>query len=485
MEYVKALLNKSINDSLFSYNDKVTWLYKGKKQKVDSQRDFNKLLSAVCDDIYNRTPVVNNELFNKHRLSSSISAAKAKYLQALLENGEKIDLGFDVDKFPPEKTIYYSLLKNTGLHINGEFTDAPSNENIQTLWDACEFFLNSTKEKPRKISELIKILSTQPYKLKDGFLDFWIPTYLYIKRQDFSLYGENGQYIPNINSEFFDLLKKHPGDFKIKAYAVDGIKLQFFNQYRKFIGQEGKDIIKGSSFIETIKPFFFFYAKQLNEYAKHTQKIDHKETLRFREVLSKAKDPEKTFFEDLPEALGYDKERGDDFIQNYCYLIQRSIQELRSCYNHLIDRIETHLVEGCGLSTYEYPNYVIELQERLALVKPHLLTPRLKEFYQHAMSQFEKRVEWYQSVCYAVLDSPLDRMRDEQEPKLLDDLVFLFRECEKQAVVSEGLNYKIDEKEETLSKQLEDRIEGILSGDNNLDVYTLIRILQKKMNKND
>ena len=57
--------------------------------------------------------------------------------------------------------------------------------------------------KARKVSELIKILSAQPYKLKYGFLEFWIPTYLFIKRQDFALYdASKGAFIPNVNMEF-------------------------------------------------------------------------------------------------------------------------------------------------------------------------------------------------------------------------------------------------------------------------------------------
>lgn len=484
MEYEKSLLNKAVCDSLFSYSEDVIWLYKGKECKVNSQRDFNRLLSRICDDVYSLTPTINNELINKHKLSSNISGAKAKYLEALLKNSDKEDLGFDIDKFPPEKTIYYTILKNTGLHDNGEFHETPKNKNIQTLWNACESFLYSTTEKPRKLSELVKILSEQPYKIKNGFLEFWLPTYLFIKRQDYSLYGENGQYIPNFNLELIDLMKKHIGSFKVKAYAVDGVKLQLFNQYRKFLNLGDKNTIKGSSFIETIKPFLFFYSKQLNEYAKNTQKVDHRETIRFREVLSKAKDPEKAFLEDLPEALGYDDERlrNTDEVKKYCTVIQRAVRELRGCYNQLIDRIEAHLVEGIGLTSYEYKIYVTELQQRLLKVKPHLLTDRQKEFYQHVMAQFDNRTEWYQSVCYAVLGSPLDRMHDDQEPQLLDDIVFLFRECEKQAVISEGLNYKIDESEEKKSAVLEAKINGILSGDNNLDVYTLMKILQKKMN---
>ena len=77
-----------------------------------------------------------------------------------------------------------------------------------------------------------------------GVLDFWIPTYLYIKRLDYSLFGSNGAYIPEINMEFFELLKKRPLDFTVKAYAEDGVKMEFYNQYRKFINaSESKEII--------------------------------------------------------------------------------------------------------------------------------------------------------------------------------------------------------------------------------------------------
>ena len=151
----------------------------------------------------------------------------------------------------------------------------------------------------------------------------------------------------------------------------------------------------------------------------------------------------------------------------------------------MIDRIEENLVEKLGLESGEYSEYIEEIHRRLSKVKPHLLNPRQKEFYQHAMAQFDKRNEWFQSICYSVLEKPLDHLRDEEEPKLHDDMIYLFKECERKAVLSESLNYKIDEKEELRSKELELKITEMLTGENNLDVYTLMRILQKKMNKDE
>ena len=508
-EYEENLLNKAISDNLFSYKNRVVWVFRGKEQKIESHRDFNELLSQVCEEIYSETPVMNNELFNKHKLSGTITAARKSYLTYLVEHSTEENLGFPDDKFPPEKTIYYSLLKNTGLHQNGEFGDVPTNEGFLPLWNACEAFLNSTENKARRISELIKILSTQPYKLKQGFLDFWIPTYLFIKRQDYALYdASRGAFIPNVNMEFFDLLQKHPQDFEVKKFAIDGVKLGFFNQYRRFINLGDEFTITKDSFIETIKPFLSFYAR-LDEYTKHTRKFDHESTMKFRNVLAEAKDPEKAFFEDLPVALGFNQEKlkKEEFILEYGNIIQRAVRELRTCYTRLIDRVEERLVEGFDLQSGDYSEYVEEIRLRLANVKVYLLTEKQREFYHHAMTMYDNRTQWYQSICYTILEQRLDALRDEQEEKLVDDLIYMFRTCEKYSSISqktEGSDlsvaysfdmvsnhgtdvrtqtYILQEKDKGRAAKLEEQINGILTGEDNVDVCTLLGILNRMMSE--
>ena len=504
-EYEETLLNKAVSDNLFAYRNRVTWIFKGEKQNVSSHRDFNKLLSTVCDEVYCQSPVMHNELFNRHKLSGAISSARKNYLEALVKHYNEEDLGFEKDKFPPEKTIYYSLLKNTGLHTGSGFADAPSNEDIITLWDASMRFLKSTVGKQRRISELIKILSFQPFKLKQGFLDFWIPTFLFIKRQDFALYDANrGAYIPNVDMLFFELLQKHPADYAIKAFEVDGVRLDFFNQYRRFVNLGEEFDITTQSFIETIKPFLFFY-KKLNDYTKQTRKFTHKSTMRFRDVLATAKDPEKAFFEDLPDALGFTKKlKGNADIEEYGIVIQQAIRELRSCYSQLIDRLEIRLVDGLELSSADYNEYIEEIRQRLSNVKLHLLTDKQKEFYHHVMAEYDNRTLWYQSICYPILDHKLESLRDDEEDKLADDLVYLFRECEKYADISKKTiadndvaysfdmvsntgatirtqTYILPEKDKKRVSELEAKINEILSGNSNVDICTLLEVLNKKM----
>ena len=509
-EYEETLLNKAISDNLFSYKNRVVWIFGGKEQKVESHRDFNQLLSRVCNEVYSKTPVMNNELFNKHKLSGTITQARKSYLTYLTEHYSENGMGFPEDKFPPEKTIYSSLLLNTGLHQNGDFADAPTNKGFMPLWEACEEFLQSTENKARKVSELIKLLSAQPYKLKQGFLDFWIPTYLFIKREDFALYDvSRGAFMPNVNMEFFDLLQKHPGDFAVKKFVVDGVKKEFFDKYRKLVKLDEQSSISKSHFIETIKHFLGFYVS-LNEYTKHTRKFDHESTMKFRDVLANAKDPEKAFFEDLPEALGFGqaKLKEDEFIREYDNIIKRAINELRTRYSLLIDRIEERLVDELGLPSYDYNEYILEIRKRLANVKRNLLTDKQREFHERVINEYDNRIEWYQSICYTILEQRLDALRDEQEDKLVDDLVYLFRECEKYVdiskivdrtekydayysfdmVTNKGTNirtqtYVLPEKDKSKADELEKKINQLLSGDNNVDVCTLLSILNKKMKK--
>ena len=437
-EHEEDVLNKNITDNLFAYKNRVVWIFNGEQQKVGSLKDFNKLLSFVCDNVYSKSPVMINELFNRHKLSSPISMARKNFLAALIEHYNEEDLGFPQDKFPPEKTIYYSLLKNTGLHQNGIFTDRPNKNGVAEVWNECIQFMQSTTNKPRRISELIKILSKQPYKLKQGFLDFWIPTFLFIKRQDFALSDANtGAYIPNMDMTFFDLLQRYPADFCVKAFEVDGVKLDFFNQYRRFVNLNDETVVTSDSFVETIKPFLFFY-KRLNDYTKHTKKFAHKSTMKFRNVLATAKDPEKAFFEDLPESLNFSASsiKNGEGMEEYGRVIQRSIRELRSCYSQLIDRIEERIVEELNLESSEYNEYVAELRKRLENVKVFLLNTKQKEFYNRVMTEYDNRVLWYQSICFPILEHKLETLRDEEEEKLLDDIVFLFRECEKYSDIS-------------------------------------------------
>ena len=238
--FEKQLLNDTIDNCVEMMNDHVKWYFNGKEQVIKCRKDFNKLLSTVCETVYYKTPIIRNELFNKHKISSAISLARVNLLDAMIGHWQEEDFGFSSTQYPPERTIYNTLFKSTGIHRQNDeglwILGEPITPELQSLWTVCSDFLEKSKEKALKLTDLVKMLKMRPFKLKQGVIDFWLPIFLFIKQQEFALY--NGEtFILNINKELFELLQKRLNDFTIKAFDVSGIKLELFNKYREFLNK--------------------------------------------------------------------------------------------------------------------------------------------------------------------------------------------------------------------------------------------------------
>ena len=139
-------------------------------------------------------------------------------------------------------------------------------------------------------------------------IEFWVPTFLYVKRDDFALFDDSVAlsgtvYVPELSWEVLELIMKIPQKFAIKAFGVAGLRLDLFNSYRHLFNQSTQLRFSNQAFIETVKPLLTFY-RGLPDYAKETKQLS-KEALAVRAAIAQSQEPEKTFFEDFPMALGY------------------------------------------------------------------------------------------------------------------------------------------------------------------------------------
>ena len=267
---------------------------------------------------------------------------------------------------------------------------------------------------------MYNILSKKPFKLKQGFLDFWIPSYLFIQRNEFALFNEYG-YIPNINEEFIELITRNPERYEIKTFDIDGVKLDIFNSYRSFLNQEDKVQFTNTTFVQTIKPFLTFY-KNLPDYSKNTKRLST-EAISIRETISNSKDPEKTFFEEFPASLGYNlmkiKTNKKD-LQNYIIKLEQSIREIRSSYDNLITRFETFINKEIGQTDLEFSKYKKNIQKRYKNIKRHLLLPNQKNLLQRIDSEIEDKHIWINSIVQNLFGIPLDKIKTGAKSEILD-----------------------------------------------------------------
>jgi hypothetical protein len=451
------LLNHYISDSIYSGSKEVKWFFNGTEKKINDKKDFNKLLSQVCSIVYDATPVFKNELVNKHKISSSIHTAKKNYFKALSNNWDKENLGFEDSKFPPEKTIYLSLLKENGISpIRENATEVISIDRTSTfykLWSASEDFLESAKSEQLKISELSELLSKRPLKLKQGLIDFWVPTFLFLKRDDFAIFNKDG-YIPNLSDENLELIAKYPEDYSIKTFDIEGVKLDIFNSYRTFLNIATEQKFDNNSFIETIKPFIVFY-KQLPEYSKNTKRLSPS-AIKIRKAIATSKDPEETFFEAFPSALGLTLSslQQDKYkLQSFTTSLQDSVRELRTAYDELVKRFEDFICSEFVGQTADFEEYKPYLQKRFSKLKKHMLLSNQKTFVQRLDSPLDDRKAWLNSIAQAVTGKTLEAFSDEDEILLYEKFKAMILELDSLTKISKS---DIDEsKEEVIGVKID------------------------------
>ncbi|MEQ1500541.1 MAG: hypothetical protein ABL917_04205, partial [Parcubacteria group bacterium] len=507
LQHQVRLLNHYVTGSLYKEGPYIKWFYKGKEKIISNRKSFNKQLSLICREVYSKVPVYKNEMITKTRLSSPIQTARKNFVRSLVENWEKKDLGFEDSKFPPEKTIYLSLLKDTGIHRSekGIFSlGEPKNEKLgfNFLWQNCMEFLSSTYTGKRNLKELFDSISVAPFKLKKGFIDFWIPIFLCAKKDDFALFGKDG-YIPYLTSETLELVTKDPEDYYIKAFNIGGVRLNLFNGYRQLLNQSSQKNPTNKLFVDTIRPFLTFY-RGLPVYAKKTTKLD-KRTIALREAIAKSKDPEDSFFVQFPKAMGYEihqLKKNPKLLKEYSSRFQESIKEIRTCYDELIGRVESFILNEILGKKFKFPVYREQLQQRYLNLKPYLLLSHQQVFYQRLYSEIEDKASWLNSIVQGCLGKTLDEISDTEEQILYDKLRDTFHELDNLTDISnsgfdidkeiafkfeitsfvEGLKKNLVRIPKSKTKQLiqlHSVMKSKLSSDRQLNIATLAKILEE------
>lgn len=461
LQHNRNLLNHVVMNSFYNTSI-VEWYYKGEKATLKNSAQLNQILSEICRAVYTETPHFKNEMVNKTKLSGNISTARRTLVTALLQNSEKENLGINDSLFPPEKTIYLSLLRETEIHNKRDGfwqLGKPSDGTFQTVWQIGIDFIKGARTDRRNLQELADILSQKPIKLKKGFLDFWLCVFLIAQRDEFALYDDEGNYVPELNSTVLDLLIRKPSNFEIKAFNVDGIHKTLFKRYRALINKTQEEKVSNKILIETIKPFLVLY-RGLNEYSKKTKSVS-KESVALRDAIANATDPEKTFFESFPTALGYSlpqlkakEELAGKFISD----LQTHIKEIQDSYKELLNRFEEAVQKVLGVKE-DFPAYKDNMKKRFAKLKKHLLLPNQKGFYNRLASEIDDRDSYLASIAQACLGKPLDTITDEEENKLQDRFSEMILELDTLSNISKN---DVDEaNEEVLFFQVSSFVKGL------------------------
>ena len=280
-----------------------------------------------------------------------------------------------------------------------------------------------------------------------------VPTFLFLKRDDFAIFNDES-YIPNLSEENLELIAKYPAKYSIKTFDIEGVKLDIFNSYRTFLNIATEQKFDNNSFIETIKPFIVFY-KQLPEYSKNTKRLSPS-AIKIRKAIATSKDPEETFFEAFPNALGITLstlQKNKSKLQSYTTNLQDAVRELRTSYDELLKRFEEFICNEFVGKLADFDEYKAYLQKRFSKLKKHMLLSNQKTFVQRLDSPLDDKKAWLNSIAQAVSGKTLEMFSDEDEILLYERFKSMILELDSLTKISKT---DIDEsKEEVIGVKID------------------------------
>ena len=312
------------------------WYHAGKQLTVNSKREFQEQISRVLSDAFNKSPFLHNELINRDRPSSQANAARNKLMVAMLNNADQVDLG--IEKFPPEKAIYRSILRETGVHCKKslKFQAPQEGSTLFAVWQRIEQFLEQTERSPKSFAELNQELIAPPYGLKAGVLPILYMAVYVVYQHELALYEER-RYRPFFTEEMIERFVKRPDEFTVQRFRISGLRASIYEEYSKII--QGGDQAK-KTVIQLVRPLANWMSA-LEPYTQKTNSTDISEKSKgVRAAFNLAKSPENLLFENLPKALGYESElkQSAPNLEGMAASLQECLHELKAAYPKMLEK---------------------------------------------------------------------------------------------------------------------------------------------------
>lgn len=302
------IAENSLLSDLLHRPETARWYHNNLDLCITSKRKLQEELSSMLEVVYEDAPRLHNELINRDRPSTQAVSARNKLLSAMLSSGKEPDLG--IDKYPAEKALYRSLLKQTCLHVYDEKTkvwkfQAPLKDregcNLLPVWQEIDEFLASTETQERAFIELNSKLCSTPYGVKAGVLPILYLSAYIVNQHELAIF-ENRRYRPTFTQEMVERFIKAPSDFTFQRVRIDGMRSSIFDQYVDALitGQE-----KGTATLLDLAKSLATVFGNLPDYTLKTRRGLPKRAIAVRTAFQLAKSPETLLLSELPKALGY------------------------------------------------------------------------------------------------------------------------------------------------------------------------------------
>ena len=420
----------------FTGQSSLTWFYSDHEGKTNrdqfSSREVLGLLSSLCDHEFNQAPLIKNELVNRHNLSSAAAAARMRLIDLMFSSSAKPNLGLPVDRKPPEKSMYFSVLKNTHLHreregvwsigLPGKKEDATNN--VRPVLNRIKYLLESRLDVRLPITELMQDLRRPPFGLRDGLFPILLAVIAIDGEHEIAFY-ENGTFLRDIGRDAFLRMTKAPERFDIQYCKIEGVRAEVFQRLLSVLevkSTAGRNL----ELLDVVKSLCLFVA-QLPPYVLNTKKLSPV-GLAVRDTILNAREPSLLLFSDLPKACGFEPiaahEASTKETIAFVKTLKSALDDLKTAFPEMQDRMRTRLREAFDLPG-DFQQFRTVLARHSEQVLIGVSESKLRAFCLRLIDDNLLESDWLESIGSYLALKPPSKWHDSEEDLFDNDLAVL------------------------------------------------------------
>ncbi len=433
----------------------VSWHANNQFCSLNSPRALSALLSDLCDRYYAASPIIRNELINRHKLSTVAARARRELMTAMLNAEGEAAFGFRGTG--PEVAMYRTLFQATELHqrdndglwrlVEPNTKTAPS---FTSVWQNFERVVRNRADEAIAVTDLMDELALPPFGLKKGPVPVLLCHYLAVKSDELALYRDD-VFIPSLTAEEMEMMTRRPHLFTLRRFAPTGIRRKVFQVYRRLLNAEAvheSNKVRNLSMLSVVGPLVQF-ASSLSAYARQTRTVGV-HAVSVRNALLRSKEPILLLFDELPQAVDmppFQQDTPADTHQEREFeaRLRNALKSLMDADSMLIQRLQQHIMEAFG--THRAFNL---FREELAQQASVLLGPCRDTELKCALSAMSKSgsdTEWVSGIAAAAVTRPLQAWRDSdinEFPTVMRDIAGRFQSFEAIVKSQTGFSESVD-----------------------------------------
>jgi len=324
-----------------SPSNNVEYYYLGRSlESVCSERTLSLAASDIMRNLYRNSPVLNNELINKHLPTQTSRKARNTVLDLLLKKEKEIR-----KKLPSsqEEFMFDSLLVRPGLYDEGTECIYLENSYASVVLDRLYCELTRERFKPIPIEPIINTLISPPFGIRKGIIPVLFTALLADKLQNYITIQDSTGKDCEVDAGLLDKVVVSPAGHTVTfGHWNSNLEELAMGIAHVFSPKIAKDRVFANRFMDLGDSLFKWFTN-LPRYARETSDLsEHGKILR-RIARVVTKSPKRVLMSDLPIQLGYN-EVDAQAVAEIVSLLGQAKDELEGKLNELTGKVENVMV---------------------------------------------------------------------------------------------------------------------------------------------